>query len=125
MASSPSTTASPSNGSLTDFSVKQLRQGADGSVAAATTTVGDWGYQGVSTATTTVVKTGAGQLGTLLILGGTLGAVTVYDNTAASGTVIAPTFTPGAAGALVFNCAFTTGLTIVTAAATSLTVLYR
>lgn len=132
--SSPSSTASAGYNSgqgiqTTDLQYRSYRIGVDGSVGMAQTTLGDWGYAGISTATTTTVKSGVGQLGTIQVLGGTLGAITVYDNTAASGTVIVPTFTPATAAwganALVFNCAFSTGLTVVTGAATALTVLYR
>ena len=74
----------------------------------------------ISTATTTVVKSGPGRLGYLNILGGTLGAITVYDNTAASGTLLLGTFTPtaGVPICLCLELAFSTGLTIVTGAAT-------
>lgn len=80
----------------------------------------------ISTATTTVVKSGSGTLCSITILGGTMGAITVYDNTAASGTIICPAFTPAANSmeTLNFNCKFTNGLTIVTAAATVLQVSY-
>lgn len=81
----------------------------------------------ISSATTTTVKSGQGTLGTITILGGTMGAITVYDNTAASGTTICPAFTPAAGSmeTLTFNCKFTLGLTIVTAAATVLQVSYQ
>jgi len=81
----------------------------------------------ISSATTTVVKSGTGTLASITILGGTLGAITVYDNTAASGTTICPAFTPAAGSmeTLTFNVGFTNGLTIVTAAATVLQVSYQ
>lgn len=130
MASSPSTLANMSSNSAQDLQTKGSQLLADGSVAQQTTTAGAWGYNGISTATTTVVKSGAGQLGRVVVLGGTLGAITVYDNTAASGAVIAPTFTPatlagGGPGVYEFNVSFGVGLTIVTAAATVVTVIYR
>jgi len=81
----------------------------------------------IKTATTTTIKSGAGYLKSITILGGTLGAITVYDNTAASGTEICPVFTP-ATGALVtlhFDTQFVTGLTIITAAATHLSVSWQ
>ena len=43
----------------------------------------------ISTATTTVCKTGAGLLNTITVTGGTAGTIVVYDNTAASGTILA------------------------------------
>jgi hypothetical protein len=81
----------------------------------------------IKTATTTVVKSGTGTLASITILGGTMGAITVYDNTAGSGTELCPQFTPAANSmvTLHFNAAFSTGLTIVTAAATVLQVSYQ
>lgn len=82
-------------------------------------------YASINTATTTVVKSGSGFLHQIRVLGGTLGAITIYDNTAASGTVIVPTITPTAQGLLIEDVVFSTGLTIVTAAATIITLSYR
>ncbi len=80
----------------------------------------------INTATTTMVKSGPGRLGYLNILGGTLGAITVYDNTVASGTLLLSQFTPtaGVPICLCLELAFSTGLTIVTAAATVVQVSY-
>lgn len=129
MASTPSTTFNPTNGTVNDFQMKSFRSLGDGSAASATTPAGDFGYNAVSTATTTLVKTGAGQLHQVIVLGGTLGAITVYDALTATNP-IAPTFTPVAmtgSGPQVytFDVTFGVGLTIVTAAATALTVTYR
>lgn len=79
----------------------------------------------ISTATTTTVKSGAGIVREIRTIGGTLGNVTVYDNTAGSGTAIVPTVTPDKAQMLIQNGAFSTGLTIVTAAATLLVVVWE
>lgn len=81
----------------------------------------------ISSATTTVVKSGSGILKSITILGGTLGAITVYDNTSAAGTTICPAFTPAAGSmeTLEFDVVFTNGLTIVTGAATVLQVSYQ
>lgn len=79
----------------------------------------------ISTATTTLVKTGPGNLHSLRVAGGVLGNVTVYDNTDASGTVLLPAVSPVQGQVLLENIRFSTGLTIVTAAATILTVSYR
>ena len=75
----------------------------------------------INTAATTVVKTGAGIVNVIRVLGGTLGNVTIYDNTTGSGTVLCPTVTPVANEILIENLRFNTGLTIVTAAATVVT----
>ena len=89
-------------------------------------------YTNISTATTTTVKTGVGVLHSIVITnpGATSNSIKIYDNTAASGTVIVDWSTSGgtpAAGSFVFDCAFTIGLTVVTAGTTSpnLTVTYR
>lgn len=79
----------------------------------------------ISTATTTTIKTGAGTIRQIRVIGGTLGNVTAYDNTAGSGTLLVPTVTPAAGQILLEDAAFTTGLTIVTAAATLLAVTWR
>jgi hypothetical protein len=82
----------------------------------------------INTATTTTVKTGSGLIGEITVIGGTLGAIQVFDNTAGSGTILLPSFTPGAGTqglVLLRDVVFNTGLTIVTAAATIITVSYR
>lgn len=96
------------------------------SISAGTT--GGYSSNAISTATTTTVKSGAGTLHAINVLGGTAGAIDVYDNTAGSGTKLVPTFTPGSVttpASLVFDVAFATGLTIVTGAATLLQVSYK
>lgn len=85
-------------------------------------------YATITTATTTVIKSGAGFVHTINILGGTLGAITVYDNTTGSGTTIIPTITPTATlpcPPIILDESFGTGLTIVTAAATVINVSFR
>ena len=90
--------------------------------------IGEYLYKSISTATTTVIKTGSGIIGNLIIAGGTAGAITVYDNTSASSPTIIATFTPGAVSVPVcipINARFNTGLTILTGAATVITVTYK
>ena len=83
-------------------------------------------YTSITTATTTVVKSGPGWFQGCHVLGGTLGNVTIYDNTAASGAVIVAAFTPTSANDLkIVNASFSVGLTVVTAAATNLTCVVR
>ena len=79
----------------------------------------------ITAAATSTIKTGPGHINEIRIAGGVLGAVTVYDNTAGSGTVIVPTVTPLQGQVIISNVEFSTGLTIVTAAATIITVSYR
>lgn len=78
----------------------------------------------ISTATTTLVKTGTGFLGQIIVNGGTMGAVTVYDGVDATGTAIATIAAPTAGMVLPYGCVFSVGLCIVTAAATNITVSY-
>lgn len=76
----------------------------------------------ISTATTTVVKSGSGILGSIVVGETAAGAITVYDNTAASGTVIAVLKASVAEGTYTFDASFSTGLTVVTAGASKVTV---
>jgi hypothetical protein len=84
-----------------------------------------YGYTYISTATTTVIRTGSGMLHTIQVQGGTTGTIIVYDNSAGSGTIIASFDTTNAIGNFYFDCKYSTGLTIVTSAATKLTVCSR
>lgn len=82
-------------------------------------------YARISTATTTTVKSGAGFLHTITIGKTAAGDITIYDNTAGSGTVIALLKASIAEQTFTFDVAFATGLTIVTAGASDITVSYR
>jgi hypothetical protein len=84
-----------------------------------------YSYATITTATTTTVKSGAGFLHRIVVTGGTTGTIVIYDNTAASGTKIADFDTTNAIASYEFNVSYTTGLTIVTSAATKITVSYR
>lgn len=83
-------------------------------------------YNGVyiSSATTTVVKSGAGLLSHITITETAAGQIIVYDNTAASGTQIVVVKSSIAEGTYWFHRPFTTGLTILTNAASKLSVSY-
>lgn len=90
-----------------------------------------YSYLNITTATTTVVKSGVGFFHLIVINKHVAtGVITIYDNTAASGTKIA-TITTGAAILsdppldAVYDVSFTTGLTIVTSQAEDITVSYR
>lgn len=78
----------------------------------------------ISTANTTLVKTGDGFLGQLIVNGGTMGSITVYDGLDENGTTIATIASPTAGMVLPYGCIFSVGLCIVTAAATDITVCY-
>lgn len=82
-------------------------------------------HEYISTATTTVVKSGSGRLKSITVGETAAGAITVYDNTAGSGAVIAVLKASIAEGTYEFDVAFSTGLTVVTAGASKLTVSYR
>lgn len=79
----------------------------------------------ISTATTTTVKTGKGVLRRIIISETAAGAITIYDNTAASGTVLAVFKASIVEDSHEFNVRFGTGLTIVTAGASKVTVIWE
>jgi hypothetical protein len=89
-------------------------------------TWGGWRASGsyISSATTTTVKSGAGTLHTIVVGETAAGAITIYDNTAASGTTIMVLKSSIVEGTYVFDRDFSTGLTIVTAAASKIHVSY-
>lgn len=82
-------------------------------------------FNNITSNTTTVVKSGAGVLAKLTINTTAAGAITIYDNTAASGTKIATLPASAVVGTYDYDVAFATGLTIVTAASSDITVSYR
>lgn len=79
----------------------------------------------ISTATTTTVKSGKGRLARINITETAAGTITIYDNTAASGTVLGVFKASVAENCYEFNIRFQTGLTIVTAGASKLTVVWE
>lgn len=76
----------------------------------------------ISTATTTLVETGPGVLHTITIGGGTLGTIAIYDGLTAGGTLIASFDATTPRGSYTLDINFSVGLTIVTGAATLLTI---
>ena len=88
----------------------------------------EYGYNHISTNTTTTVKSGSGILRSVTVntKGATANTATVYDNTAGSGAVIAVIDTTASLGTLRYDVVFSTGLTVVTASGTAadLTVSY-
>jgi hypothetical protein len=71
---------------------------------------------------TTLVKSGTGVLHSITINTTAAGTITIYDSLTASGTKIATIKTSVVEQTFVFDCAFATGLTVVTAAASDITV---
>jgi hypothetical protein len=78
------------------------------------------GYSG-----STILKAGAGVLRRIILGTTAAGSITVYDNIAASGTKIATLKSSIAEGVFTFDAAFSTGLTIVAAAASDFTVVWE
>lgn len=107
------TKASPgTNGALTDLQLGSAAVGQDGSVGFNTSETADWGYTSLSASGNTLVKTGAGQLHSLIV-GTATGNITIYDGTSSGGTVILGTSALPAAGVYNINVAFATGLFVV------------
>lgn len=76
----------------------------------------------ISTGTTTLVTTGPGILHLIAIAGGTLGTIAIYDGLTAGGTLIASYDATAPRGSYLLDISFSVGLTVVTGAATQLTV---
>lgn len=92
--------------------------------AAATT--GGYSFTNITTATTTTVKSGAGTLHAIVVnTKGTSSTATIYDNTSASGTKIGTVDTSGGTTTIIYDVAFATGLTIVTAATADITAVFK
>jgi len=81
-------------------------------------------FSNITSDATTLVKSGAGSLACITVNGGTMGAITVYDSLTAAGTKIGTVASPVAGMVLPYGVRFKTGLTIVTADNTNLTVSY-
>ena len=84
-------------------------------------------YARISTATTTILKYGAGMLHKIIVNNPTNNAITVYNNSAASGDIIA-IIDPDVSTTpfyLDYHVPFGTGLTIVTAGTADLTIIYE
>jgi hypothetical protein len=87
-------------------------------------------FTNITTATTTTVKSGDGVLKSIVINAAVAnGVITIYDNTAASGTLIGTITLPAtlldSQYVLPYGVRFSTGLTIVTSAATNLTAIWN
>lgn len=85
-------------------------------------------YKNITTDATTTVETGPGFLHTVCVnTPAATGTVTIYDSTTGSGTKIGTiTSFASTVGCLVYDVAFWTGLTVVTAtAAPDITVSFR
>ena len=78
-------------------------------------------YLNITTNATTPVANGAGVLNKIVVNLKSTGASTlkIFDNTVGSGTLIGTIDQTAQAGTYLYDCTFKTGLTIVTAAATT------
>lgn len=84
------------------------------------------GYSYISTATTTQVKSGAGVLKHITIGETAAGAITIYDEVSTgTTTVIAVLKASIAEGTYTFEVPVTTGIKVVTAGASKITVVYE
>lgn len=80
----------------------------------------------ITTATTTLIKTGQGIFGGVEVLGGTTGTIKVYDNTSGSGKLLADFDTTNTINpTYAQNAGFSIGLTVVTSAATKVNILWK
>jgi hypothetical protein len=90
--------------------------------------VGGYSATNITTATTTTLKTGAGQVHCVAVnTGGTGSTATLYNNTAGSGAKIGTVTTTAAGTTPCYDVVFTIGLTVVTTGspAADLTVGWR
>lgn len=115
----------------TTFDRNRTIQGVDGTgLGVQAVATGGAKFSNITTATTTVVKSGAGTLSNLIINTPIASStITLYNNTTATGAKIATitlpaTITGESPFVLDYNLAFSTGLTIVTSGATDITVTY-
>lgn len=79
----------------------------------------------ISTATTTQVKTGAGVLKAIVVGETAAGAISIIDNTSGTTVNLGVLKASIAEGTYEFNCQFATGLRIITAGASKISVIYR
>lgn len=82
-------------------------------------------YQNIATNTTTTVKTGRGILKGISVNTTAAGTIKITDSTDGASGNIAILKASVAEGFYPFNCKFITGLTIVTAGASDITVLFE
>jgi hypothetical protein len=83
-------------------------------------------YKNIAAAATTLVKTGPGVLHSVTINTTAAATIGIFDGLTAAGTPIGTiAASPAIGSAFSFDVAFATGLTIVTAGASDITVSYR
>ena len=81
-------------------------------------------FLNIASATTTIVKTGPGSLRAIIVNTTAAGTITIYDNTAASGTKVGILKASVVEGSYLYGCKVSTGITVVTGAASDITVVF-
>lgn len=77
----------------------------------------------ISTGATTVVRSLPGVLGSVIVTGGSAGTIIGYDNaSAASGDIVFSFGSTNAIQSYKFDCILVNGLTVITSAATQVTI---
>jgi hypothetical protein len=84
----------------------------------------EFSYANITTATTTVVKAAPGVLHSIVVNKAANGTIAIHDAVTATTPVIGTMKASIVEGTYLFDVKFTTGLTIVTGAATDITVTY-
>ncbi len=79
----------------------------------------------ITTAGTTLIKTGQGILGGFLVQGGTTGTITIYDGVTATGKLLANFDTTVALNDYPIDEAFSIGCTVVTSANTKVLIRWK
>ena len=118
-----STAAGPGSGSATDLAFANSVKLVDGTVSQQSAESGDWGFALIPQSASTLIKTGPGQLGRLIV-GTATGNITVYDGLDNTGTKIIDT-SAIVAGTQQWNISFKTGLYITLSGAGIATVTYK
>lgn len=80
-------------------------------------------FANITSAATTVVHSGKCILERVVVNTTAAGAITVYNNTAGSGTKVATLPSSAAVGGYEYGCLCSTGVTVVTGAASDITVV--
>ena len=78
----------------------------------------------ITSANTYVLASRPGTLKRIVVNATAAGTITVYDNTSAAGTKLATLKSSIAEGTYTYECHFNTGLTVVTGAASDITVIW-
>lgn len=84
-----------------------------------------YSYENITTATTTLIKTGSGVLHTIVVNSTAAQTIIIYDSLTAAAPIIATLKASVAEGTYIFDVAFSAGLTIVTGGTSDLTATYK